>query len=733
MSTLPDHNTLTAPHAKNLPAQVAAVLSGRVPLITQTHVGVLCGAATLLSAFLVFQVQPIVGKTLLPWFGGGHSVWTTCLVFFQVALLAGYAYAHLLAKLLTTSQQAVVHTCMVFLAFLFLPLVPAAGWSGGAASPGAVITLLLLTNVAAPYVLLAATSPLMQSWYATVYPRKTPYRLYALSNLGSLVALLSYPFLVEPMLGVTTQSRLWSIGFVIFAIASTGLALAIRRSVDELDMRSSIEIPHVDEGVRILSRIKWIGLAALGSMSLIATSNHISYETTVSPLLWLAPLSMYLVTFIIAFERPQWYAPRWWGVGCAILMLMLSLHLCITWTPQDDLLGWFGLDQSVLDESFLYRAALGVGAMFFLCQLCHGELYRCRPSSQHLTAFYLHIAAGGALGGMFVAIVCPLVFSSFMETKLMIGMAIALALWLMVLDGQRNWRVPGPAVGLLAGVLGTFAVGLAYNEVTHGVDGTIYQARNFYGVIRVEHFADQTGSGRGLYHGGTLHGFQYGSPEKEQQPTTYYARDSGVGIALAALSDRGNLSVGAVGLGVGTVATYGRPGDRFHFFEIDPLVSSIASNVFTFLENSQAETKITLGDARISMEREPSDSFDLLILDAFTGDAVPAHLLTLEAFDSYERLLTENGVIAVHISNRVLNLLQVVAAAADHLDMPMVFIETDESETLDGASSKWVLMSHDASILISDIVQPHVDPHEERASPPVVWTDERNSLLSVIY
>jgi spermidine synthase len=271
----------------------------------------------------------------------------------------------------------------------------------------------------------------------------------------------------------------------------------------------------------------------------------------------------------------------------------------------------------------------------------------------------------------------------------------------MVLDGHRHWRVPQVATGMLAGVLMMFALGLAYNEVTYAErDFTVHQVRNFYGTMTVNRISDGNESGREFVHGATEHGIQYDSPELSREPTSYYARHSGVGVALQALNnERDNLRVGAVGLGIGTIAAYGRPGDYYHFFEINPAVRTIARSEFTYLRNCKAETKITLGDARISMENLPTNSFDVLILDAFSGDAIPAHLLTLEAFDIYERLLEENGVIAVHVTNTSLNLIPVVAASAEHLNMEMVYIHAEEGETLDASSSNWLLVTHDESLL----------------------------------
>lgn len=732
MSSLPNQDALPLTRPTTWLGRIASVLSARQPLIAQSHAGILCCVSTLLSAFLVFQVQPIVGKSMLPLFGGGHSVWTVCLVFFQFALLVGYLYAHVLAKFLTPSQQAATHVLLVLLAFLFLPLSPTAGWLGSAAEPGFVLTFLLASNVAAPYVLLAATSPLLQSWYAAIYPGKIPYRLYALSNLGSLVALLSYPLIVEPTLGVTTQRQIWSVGFVLFAVCTGALAIGLRGWTKGFELEATTNDSPRANPVGLMTRVRWIALAAFGSMALVATSNHISVETAVTPLLWLAPLSLYLVTFIIAFERPNWYAPRWWGLACVLSMLAFMLHLCDTWTPQDDVLAWFGLDDGILKGSLLYRVTVSIGSMFFLCQLCHGELHRRRPANEHLTSFYLHLAAGGAMGGLFVSLFCPILFNSFYETKLMIGFAIGLALWLLMRDGERHWKIPGTAVGVIVGVLGMFAVGLAYNEVSNADHGPLYQQRNFHGVARVTQFSDETGSGNGLHHGGTLHGFQYHADDKSKEPTIYYSRDSGVGLAFNALSDRENLRVGAVGLGVGTVAAYGRKGDQFHFFEIDRLIVGIADFAFSYLKDTAAETEITIGDARITLEKQPDNAFDLLVLDAFNGDSVPTHLLTREAFEEYRRVVDSDGVIALHISNRVLNLLPVVAAGADYLQMPMVYMESKESTSLGSASAKWVLMSNDKSILDDSGVQRAIESHEKLSTPRVIWTDERNSLLSVI-
>ncbi|MDG2224380.1 MAG: fused MFS/spermidine synthase [Rubripirellula sp.] len=706
----------------------------RVQSRLRNSFGLLCCLSTLISAFLLFQVQPVVSKSILPWFGGGHSIWTTCLVFFQVALLVGYTYAHLLVRLFSPLKQAALHLGFVSCAFLFLPLSLAEGQElGGSSNPGFVITWLLIANVAVPYVLLAATSPLLQAWYSRVQPGKIPYRLYALSNVGSLVALLSYPFLVEPNLGVRDQLTIWSIGFVAFAVLCCLLGIAIASSGTSFQKNEpgSTSASHTSPTIGTMA--KWVGLAGCGSASLLIMTNHISTDMAVMPLMWLLPLSLYLVTFIISFESPRWYGRRWWALACGCLMVAFLLHLSEVWTPWDDFLVAIGISTRAYYNNLMLYALIGVSAMFCFCQVCHGELYRSRPNSDHLTTFYLCIAGGGAVGGLLISVVCPVIFSAFHETKLLVAVGLAFSVYLIIRDGSENWKLPAVGLGVITNTLVMLALGIEYNDLTFGDDETIIRQRNFYGTLSVakEYDSASRSTGSVFYHGNTLHGFQSDSPLMAMTPLTYYSEKTGVSLAFEALSERKAMRVGVVGLGVGTLAAFGRPGERFDFFEINPNVEELANTAFTYLRDSQADCDVTIGDARISMQGFPDRAFDFLVLDAFSGDAIPAHLLTLEAFEMYDRLMKADGVIAVHISNLTLNLAPVVAAVAARQNLEMRYVEKEDSGSLAGTGSIWILLSRDKTFLANESLNAHSTDFAEYATPHVLWTDDKNCLLSV--
>ena len=728
-------------HSDNLLSSLP--VSGRAPIsgleskpsieeFARKRMGVICAIATLLSAFLVFQVQPLVSKSILPWFGGGPSVWTTCLVFFQVALLAGYAYAHYLCRFFSIRNQALIHSGLVVAAVCFLPITPGDDLKPlTSAQPGSNIVWLLLLNVAAPYVLLSATSPLIQSWYGWANQNKIPYRLYALSNIGSLTALLSYPFLVEPALSIDLQGIIWSIGFVGFGGCCLFLTIAISGS-RSLQLPATREKETEGSGVSRITWFKWCLLSGLGSMALVTITNEICQEITVAPLLWIIPLSLYLVTFIIGFEKPSWYLARWWSLACLLLVLSAIVYRCDAWTLFDDLLEYSGINVEWFYENPFVEAGLMVAILFCFCMVCHGELYQRRPTRSHLTSFYFALASGGALGGLFVSVVCPQLFSELVETELVLLTAFVISAVVVWTDGCRRWRIPQAFVGCLVGVLVTITLYFVVSQSIAASDGeSLIRVRNFYGVLRVESLADENGRARVLYHGRTLHGFQYYSDELADRPTTYYDPDSGVGLAINQLGKTGPQRVGAVGLGVGTIAAYGRPGDQYDFFEINPAVIDIAEHAFSYLDRSAAETSVQLGDARILIEQTPSDQYDILVLDAFSGDAIPMHLLTLEAFDEYDRCLKQDGVIAVHVSNRYLNLPPVVVAAAQHLNMQCLQIETEETEAENSAGSSWILVTRNSDFLNAEAIGAAPGRHPLRDVSPISWTDQHSSLIDV--
>jgi hypothetical protein len=537
-----------------------------------------------LSAFLLFQVQPMTGRYVLPWFGGGPAVWTNCLLFFQSLLLAGYAYAHWLGSRPNVRLQAMVHSALLAASLLFLPIGPQSAFWKPASSddPSGRILLLLAATVGGPYLALSATAPLLQRWFTLRNPESSPWRLYALSNFGSFLALLSYPFLVEPYVRLHTQSWIWSGAYVIFALLCAWTAWRLPAVSAVAAEQSS----GAEERPSSLTILFWLGLAACASILLLATTNQISQEIAVNPFLWVAPLSVYLLTFVLAFEQERWYQRGYFAVaigiaapaGCAILMAAAAMSLGS-------------------------QLAAYLVVLFVTCMVCHGELARSRPSPRYLTVFYLAIAAGGALGGVFVALIAPRLFTAFSEYPIGLAAACALGFLGWVRTGAmsewtgRNFAVRVPLMALLLGALTSVWALFNFSDVP-----SLASKRNFYGILRVTERTDVGGLRRELRHGRILHGLQFLN-SKRDLATTYYGPHSGAAIVLKSL-DKPNRRVAVVGLGTGTMAAWGKPGDTFRFYEINPDVERLARTWFTFLQDSPAKTEIALGDARVQMERE---------------------------------------------------------------------------------------------------------------------------------
>ena len=674
--------------------------------------GLWFAAAIFISAFLVFQVQPIISKTILPWFGGSPGVWTTCMLFFQLLLFAGYSYAHLLTRCMSQRSQGAVHFTLLLLALFVLPMTPSADWKPrGGEDPTLSILLILLANVGLPYFLLSATGPLLQAWFAKRVPGGSPYRLYALSNVGSLAALISYPFLVEPALTTSSQGQIWSLLFCLFATVCGYLAANQFGAVT-----NSTEVGHRLESPKSTPRptwrhhLAWLALPAFASMLLLATTNHVCQDIAVIPFLWIVPLSLYLLTFIICFDREAWYSRRWCA-GAGILSLLV-IHGAAFGTSS-----W-----SMPIQLLLYFAAL-----FFTCMVCHGELVRNKPEPEHLTAFYLMSSAGGAIGGLTIGLLCPWLFSTYLEMQICMLAAAVIMSGVFLVDAQATWLGDSPARRVI-GVSGYSFVFVVVGFVEFGArdEAIVKSTRNFYGVLKVS----ESSWGTSLIHGRILHGFQFRHPGLQKLPTTYYGQESGVGLALTHPRAGQTKRVGAVGLGVGTVATYGEPGDYFRFYEINPTVLEIANNDFSFVTNSAAETEVILGDARISMEREDSQRFDVLVLDAFSGDSIPTHLLTKEAFDVYLRHLNSDGVIAVHISNKHVNLEPVVRRLGTELDLQCAIV-TSPDRLPQCMQANWILMTKADAFLASDQIRDRAQRLETTNEFPL-WTDQYNNIVQLL-
>jgi len=664
----------------------------------------LYGATIFLSSFLLFLVQPLIARLILPWFGGGAAVWTTCMLFFQTMLLAGYAYAHALARA-HPRVQALVHSALLAAAVATLPITPGEQWKPqGEENPVVHILGLLAAAVGLPYGLLAATSPLLQAWFARARPGENPYRLFAVSNLASLAALLGYPFAVEPALGGAAQIQAWSALFVAFALACAALAWLSPERGPAVGALAPVRASPVRRGRWGL----WIALSATGSTLLLAVTNHLTQNVASVPLLWVVPLAIYLFTFILAFEGRGAYRPR---IAWSFVLVWLAGML------------WLLVDTRHQFDLYL-QLAIYLSGLFFACLFCHGELYETRPPAERLTGFYLAVAAGGALGGFAVAVLAPLVFPGYFE----LGVALVALATLAALR-FAHLHAAARAASL---VLVVAAAGAAlYDALRYGEDVRA-SARNFYGVLRVKEYgADgEPGHLRRLVHGVIMHGEQYLHPDLRRRPTTYYDEKSGVAAALASRGD-GPRRVGVVGLGVGTLAAYGRPGDVFRFYEINPQVVAFAQRAFTYLADSVARIEIVPGDARLALEREPPQGYDVLVIDAFSSDAIPVHLLTREALALYLRHVRSDGIVALHVSNRFLDLVPVVARLADDAGATTKVVYR-RAESDEDTQSDWVLVARSAAALAREaiVAAGAEEPRREPRWRP--WSDDFSNLVQIL-
>jgi hypothetical protein len=862
-----------------------------------------------ISAFLLFQVQPLIGNILLPWFGGGPTVWTACLLFFQTLLLCGYLYAYLLDVGLSVRSQMVSHLTLLAASLLLLPIAPTASQKPvSGEEPLGQILWLLLATVGGPYFLLASTGPLLQRWYSRTSAGRSPYRLYALSNAGSLLALLSYPFLFEPWLTRDHQSLAWTwmyAGYVVLTAwcavrllhEHTGEPIRVRCGAVRATPKTTDDVPDRPATWLMLF---WFALAAAGSVMLLATTNRLCLDTATIPLLWVLPLSLYLLSFIICFDKPVWYERRVFG-----LLLLLGI-------PASCRVVRLGGFTPLAEQVVVYSALL-----FTCCMTCHGELVRTRPSPQHLTLFYLIVAAGGAMGGVLVAIAAPALLNDFVEYQIGLvvcgvlyvtglsvghvwsqvraasfwiavtagvvqsicclfsfslskspafsetdatsaiavfliiqfiglaltaawerrlrrvlwlwgGVSITLAVWLagfayfrsspqvshstllaiasstllptavfgwflvmtahtkrahlqdwvvwMILAGAgcaigglwylgnvASWQMIVMVIVLLGFTSGAWlsrklsnlslwlpsapllvlaVVEMAEGDIDRRVN-YVYQSRNFYGALAVR-YADRTrtkGETRTLDHGDIVHGLQFLDEDTRRRPTTYYGFQSGIGQAirigreLAERDGADRLRVGVVGLGVGTLAAFGRKGDYFRFYEINPDVLRLAQNVFTYLKDSEAMIDVVLGDARILMERELAagdrQDFDILAIDAFSSDAIPIHLLTCESGDIYRQHLKPGGVLAIHISNRHLDLSSVTRGLAEDLGCQAFQIDSPDDEAMGLASARWVLVTSNERVAANLAVLAARRPGNP-SEPKLRWTDDYHSLWHIV-
>ncbi len=741
------------------------------------------------GAFLLFQVQPLIGKYILPWFGGGPGVWTTCLLFFQTVLLGGYAYAHFSSTKLTPKRQVIVHLALLGLSLVLLPITPSDGWKQQIdGDPNVRILLLLMATIGLPYFVLSSTGPLMQQWFSQTNPGVSPYRLYALSNVGSLLALLSYPAYFEVKFARHVQANMWSAGLGLFVIFCGYCALRLWKHSVVAGTATPAAAAEPGEGEAAptspVDKLLWVSLPMIASVLLLATTNKLCQEVAVIPFLWVLPLSLYLLTFIICFDHARWYH-RGVFVTLLILGMVTVAQLLVV-----------GTDAPMRLQIIGYTATL-----FVACMVCHGELYRLKPPPQRLTSYFLMISLGGALGGFLVAIAAPAIFDDYRELQLGLWLlsyglgvlcfrhrsreltfaaAIGAVLVPVLLPLLRTrfddstgvggeylemakTRWPYIAAGLvlfgvcavdwakrrlladwqprMGGFVMALSVGLGaifvinWNE--RSTVQTLSASRNFYGTLKVLNYypGDEEDNYHLLLHGATTHGIQFTKAEKSVMATTYYSESSGVGLAISHLPE-GPRKLGLVGLGTGTLASYGRKGDSLRIYEINPAVETLARAHFKYLDYCQAKVDVVMGDARLMMEREvaggKSQQFDLLALDAFSSDAIPVHLLTTEAFEIYGKQLKPDGVIAIHISNRYLDLRPVVERLAEQFGYEVVHVSDDDEPNWWIYATSWMLVTKNKAFLQQERIRDRTDGPATRTKPAPLWTDDFASLYSIM-
>jgi MFS family permease len=658
-------------------------------------------AATIfLSSFLLFLVQPIIAKQILPWFGGSAGVWTTCLVFFQSVLLAGYAYADWTTRL-GARRQAMIHVLLLAAALATLPIIAASGWKPqGDEQPIARILLLLAATIGLPYFLLSTTTPLLQSWYWRRFRSVVPYRLFALSNFASLLALLGFPLLFEPVLDLRQLGWGWSFLFAAFALLCAATAWLSMNGVESHAMKKRAD------PVARLKQLQWLALSAMGSVMLLAVTNHITQNISSVPFLWVLPLALYLVTFILAFDHPRWYARP---LFLALLALLVPA------------MAWYVPSLDLAVAAPVYFAGL-----FVSCMVCHGELARLKPDPAHLTRFYLMMSLGGALGAVLVAVAAPLVLPGYFE----LGIALVLLPALLLFSVVGLLRVAGVLVTLLAAV---FVV----RGATDYTDGVRVMERDFYGVVRtVDHYSPVPY--RSMYHGAIMHGGQLLGDSFRNTPADYFSPGSGYGRVFASLRDmrpKQPLNVGVIGLGAGVIAGWMEPGDRLTFYEISPRVVDIARREFTFLSDTAAGTEIVMGDGRLSLEREPARGYDVLGIDAFSGDSIPMHLVTREAMAIYVKHVKPDGVIVFQATNRYVDLLPVIQRLAAEFGMQALNVA--DSPVAETGPEYWysatdqVIVTRNRRLLEWPHIAAVAEEIEPRPELPL-FTDSHHNLLKIL-
>ena len=662
---------------------------------------------TFSSAFLLFLVQPIMAKQILPWFGGSAAVWATCLVFFQFLLVFGYAYSDYTTRRMSPRHQLILHALLLAISLLALPIIPDASWiPTGDEDPTYRILGLLGLTIGLPYFLLSTTGPLVQAWFVRSHASDSVYRLFALSNFASLLALISYPFAVEPWITTRHQSLGWSTGYVLFVIVCISAGIYSLRAHTAAPVNPAAQIRDDGAPPAPSHYLLWLLLSAMGSFMLLAVTNHITHDVASVPFLWLLPLTLYLVTFILCFEGRNWYKR-------AYFMGPLVVVVCA--------LAWFMRKEDGIMEFKVAVPLLSTG-LFIMCMFFHGELAAMKPAPRYLTTFFLMVSLGGAIGGVTVGFIAPKFFNTYYE----FGIGLVITLLLAASFTSRGSRIV--PVALLAA---TGFTGFHVHQYIYALSKDArLMTRSFYGTLRVQDRGRETSptAVRRLMHGVIMHGEEYLNKDKRAQLTTYYTKTSGVGLALKDLQQAGPTRVGVVGLGTGTLAAYARKEDVTRFYEINPQVIDIARSHFHFLSDSKGKVETLLGDARLTLEREAPQNYDLLAIDAFSSDAIPVHLITREAMAIYLKHIKPDGVMAFHVTNRFLNLAPVVEQIAATYGLSTALI-TDNSG--DAWLSEWVLVTRNQKLLAAPAIKSHA--RAIAAIPGLrLWTDDFNNLIQIL-
>ena len=730
---------------------------GRLSLLTSTAAP-LFTATIFVSASLLFLVQPMFAKLTLPRLGGSPAVWNTCVLFFQATLLLGYLYAHVSTRWLGVTRQAVFHVLVLFVPLISLPLSAGEGQPSASQSPVWWVLRTMTLQVGLPFFVVSTTAPLLQRWFASlsIPSARDPYFLYAASNLGSMLALLGYPFVVEPAIGTRAQTLWWSVGYALLAVLTAGCALVIRSSTAKV----VAAVEATDDAARAPTwsmRLSWLVLSFVPSSLMLGVTTHVSTDVAPVPLLWVLPLAMYLGTFVIVFSPRQWIGEKW-----LTRLLPLLVYSCIITILMNARVWWL--------------IPLHLVAFFVAALLCHGQLARRRPHPHYLTEFYIWMSLGGVFGGMFNSLLAPHLFDSIFEYPVVLAFVSFLRPSPRYRGGEQEslgflLGLPGFIIGLVVAFWASggapnvelrpllFACGsllaigymLANRTAPFGVMAltfvlmiafigpagsgrVLFADRSFFGVHRVIESAD--GSYHLLQHGSTTHGRQEMSAADRCEPTGYYHPDNPIGQVFEKANRRFQ-RVALIGLGSGGLACYAATDAQWTFYEIDPVVERIARDprYFTFLRNSPGDVAVVLGDGRLMLQQAPSGEHDLLVLDAFSSDGIPAHLLTLEAMKLYLSKLAADGVIAVHISNRYLHLEPLVAALTQELGLFALAnrnVQIDEGSRRAGRlPSHWVVATRDQRTLAGLTGLPDWRTLDRKVDVRP-WTDDYSNILQVL-